>query len=88
MLAPVLLGGRADMAAHDVNRASGKMDAERGATDGGAPLLEDIRGAVMSEHVLLLGAVCLTAATALAGLGPPLLQSFHQARATLIAPSP
>jgi hypothetical protein len=83
-----LLVGRADMAALGINRASGVRYAERGATVGGAPCVEDTRGAVMSEHVLLLGAVCLTAAAAVAGIGPPLLHSFHRARATLVAPFP
>jgi Flp pilus assembly pilin Flp len=42
----------------------------------------------MTEYALLVGAVCLGAATALAGLGPGLLKSYQRSLTILIAPVP
>ena len=80
--------GLPDMAAPSVNQVSGSRRQVPGRRIPGGPPLTDERGAVMSEYVLLLGAVGLGVAAALVGLGPPLLASFQRSRATLIAPYP
>ena len=53
-----------------------------------AALIEDDRGAVMVEYVVILGLVSIGVALAIVGLGPHLVASFLHARGILIAPMP
>ncbi len=48
----------------------------------------DVRGAVTTEYVIVVGAVSLVVAGALLGIGPKLVTSFAHASATLGSASP
>ena len=51
-------------------------------------LLEDRRGALTSEYVILVGTVGLLLVGALVSVGPMLLASYYRSRAVLMGPYP
>lgn len=53
-----------------------------------AGVLDDARGAVMSEYVVLVGTVGVVVGAAIAALGPSLLASYYRARGILLVPMP
>lgn len=51
-------------------------------------LLEDQRGALTTEYVVVVGTLSLLVVGALVSVGPILLSSFERSRALLISPFP
>lgn len=51
-------------------------------------IASDVRGAVMTEYVVIVGVVSLVAITALIGVVPQLIASFTHARDTLSQDTP
>jgi Flp pilus assembly pilin Flp len=49
---------------------------------------EDVKGAVSSEYVVLVGTVGLAVAFAIVTIGPRLVQSFERTRNILTSPFP
>jgi Flp pilus assembly pilin Flp len=51
-------------------------------------LIQDRRGAAMTEYVALLGTVCITMAAAISALGPSLVANYERSQAIILAPFP